>query len=262
MTYRPTFEDARARLRRAGKQFEEFKAELLPTKANVRNRIELSSDFDPQSGEHVFMIMALPSEDWLQDIAAIVGDVMTSVRSALDYMMWQLALVKSNGGEPPGARGIYFPCVHSTPAEFRNKTAVKRLGKNEQTFVERFQPYNSWEGSRFHPLSDVFKFGEQKHRTLYPIRTGMSNFGVEPIPHGECVGFRPSPGGLILEVQAEFCRATIQPLDESFDPKRQVSGWSIPHIGIDQQGRDATVVMDEAIRFAHAVISDATEEFS
>lgn len=261
-SYLPTFGDAHARLRRAEKQFEEFKAELLPTRANLRNRIELLSDFDPQSREHVFRIFSLPDEAWLEDIAVILGDVMANTRSALDYVMWQLALVNSAGSDPKGASGIYFPCVVTDRAAFAKHASVRKLRTSDQAMISRFQPFNSWNASPFHPLLDVFMFSQQKHRTLFPIRTSISNFGIEPIAHGECTGFRPSPGGLVLELGSEFCRATVRPLDDLFDPHEQLRGWSIPHIGIGEQGRDAVVVMHEALCLSREVVEDALRAFA
>ena len=75
-----------------------------------------------------------------QMLVAIIGDFLFNVRSALDYLIWQLVLAN---GETP-TRSNSFP-ITGNPAEFGDAIKRKRLrGLTEKarTLVESFQPYN------------------------------------------------------------------------------------------------------------------------
>ena len=51
--------------------------------------IQLSAELDVQSGYHVFRVAAIP-EAWRPGIGVVLGDVVHNLRSALDYLFFEL----------------------------------------------------------------------------------------------------------------------------------------------------------------------------
>ena len=73
----------------------------------------------------------------------IFGDFLNNLRSALDYLVYSVAMFESKSSLPPYEGNLAFPLAKSQP-EFI-ETARRRLGDISlpvQAVFERFQPYN------------------------------------------------------------------------------------------------------------------------
>ena len=94
----------RAKLRRADElriAYDELFESYLDT-----HPYSILFEFDPETGWHVFRWVVV-QEPPLEDLSLIFCDILGNLRSALDYLVWQLAL---KGGRKPG-RQTGFPIV-------------------------------------------------------------------------------------------------------------------------------------------------------
>jgi hypothetical protein len=98
---------------------------------------EVIGKFDRESSEYVLRGRVTKSTAYLSVIA---GDVVHDLRSALDHLAWQLALLNT---ATPYDR-TQFPIALS-PGEFNSKTGQKMIrdfSAKHRALVETFQPYN------------------------------------------------------------------------------------------------------------------------
>lgn len=132
-----------------------------------------------------------PLDRW----SLMAGDCVHNLRSALDSLVYAIAIYQSGQNPPPDEDNLQFPIV-SDPAKFpKQKTRrIKFLSQAVQNEIEKLQPYN-----RPHPglppllelLSDLNN--QDKHRTLNVVAAS---------PH------KASIDGLILPVGSEVTSIT------------------------------------------------------
>lgn len=80
----------------------------------------------------------------LARMALIAGDAIHNIRSALDHMVYELAIIAGNGRFPPrGDRLLMFP-IADAPKQFERECGrrLNTLTCNMRTRIERVQPYN------------------------------------------------------------------------------------------------------------------------
>ncbi len=138
--------------------------------------------------KHLFTVqenVPIPS-----DFNLIVGDVCNSARSVLDYILWQLHLLKN----PAFDENVTFPVFDFYDGrdgkhgfKFRAARSIRDLRTNQQTLVESVQPYHAgYEALSF--LRDLNN--GDKHRVIQVLglsaRTG--NFGLETFKGHPAVG--------------------------------------------------------------------------
>lgn len=94
-----------------------------------------------------------------QDISVLLGEVIYHLRSALDYMVYELA--KSDSGKAQS--GTQFP-IDDTPEQFtrHRKTFLKGVSKAHADSIERLQLYNGSDWT--HDLRQLSN--PDKHREL------------------------------------------------------------------------------------------------
>lgn len=191
-----SLESARAKIRRAEEHRDEFQRRL--NAFLERDPYRVAFEFDSQ-GWHNFIWEVrevLPSED----LGLIFGDILTNLRSALDYLAWQLVLV---AGNTPGDR-TQFPILESARIKGRDDWSQKwasvsgdRLKGVERKWVdeiERLQPYKRSHLPKQDPLAILELISNiNKHRTLPVAITTTDLFSalinVEPLPVGETFAF-------------------------------------------------------------------------
>lgn len=123
---------------------------------------------EPQTGDIVFRIeikRTLP----LSCFAAI-GDAVQNLRSALDYLAYQLVLAQ---GRAP-TKGTAFPVFRGPAAEYKafSKRKVKGMSQAAQDRIELLQPYHG----RCDALWVIDELNNiDKHRLLLPLGTAHTD---------------------------------------------------------------------------------------
>jgi hypothetical protein len=132
-------------------------------------------------------------------IATILGDAIHNMRSSLDHLAWQLALLNT---ATPYHR-TEFPIYKDRTSG--NVKAVRRKLQDVPTkaadLIERLQPYNSGDRHKAHPLWILHALWNiDKHSLLLPI----SHMGWVPVfygPGGSCEVL--DDGTIIITVPVE-----------------------------------------------------------
>jgi hypothetical protein len=100
----------------------------------------------------------------LQGLALIFGDMISNLRTTLDYLVWQLVLA---AGNRPGRR-TGFPVVRRAKDwEVQSRTALRGVEQRWVDEIEARQPYHRPEQPALHPLAILEHVNNlNKHRFL------------------------------------------------------------------------------------------------
>jgi hypothetical protein len=121
----------------------------------------IMTDRDPENGVYHARLV-YPKQLPARPLSLMIGDCIHNMRSALDYMAWELA------GADIANMETMFP-IFDTEAGFKTRglKRIKRLPKNAQTAIERLQPYNTSYGGDLLALSAINKIdATDKHKVL------------------------------------------------------------------------------------------------
>lgn len=213
----------RARIGRAVEHFEALDAAIS---AYVdREPYVLASERNPQ-GWHIFTVSDI-REPPPKQLGLIFGDILHSLRAALDNLAWQLVLF--NDCQPrSGPRGTAFPICFSWQ---RFQDSLYRLcgaAIDHIAFIEALQPYEGRNEPIHEALRIVHRYSNiDKHQTIHPtlaVPTGDVEPDIEveslegPILRG--IEFeRIINEGEPVDAGAEVGRVRIQAIDP---PKTKV----------------------------------------
>jgi hypothetical protein len=148
----------RLKIHRANKHLDDLQFELSQFFATDPYAFRIESD--PQTGEHVCYLSRC--DDIPSSIPVIAGDVIHNLRSALDYLAYQLVKIGTHSRGP--FVGIYFPIVDD-PSELEPaiKRKVKGAREEAKNAIRNVKPYKG--GStllwQLHKLNII-----DKHRLL------------------------------------------------------------------------------------------------
>jgi hypothetical protein len=102
-------------------------------------------------------------------LGPIIGDAIHNIRSALDYLAYELSARKS--------RSTQFP-ICSDESQFRSDDTLRRIEGitgSERELIERVQPYKATNPPRHDPLAILNKLSNRdKHRLLLPYVAAVS----------------------------------------------------------------------------------------
>jgi hypothetical protein len=130
-------DEARAKVARAFRHLEELNNEVHAfADAHPYSGV---LDFDSEAPKIVIRAKAaVPDEPVPLVVGVIVGDVLNNLRSALEYLAWQLAII----GKGPD-KDTHFP-ICDTRDKWRDwgNGNVKRLQPKHAAVIERVQPYH------------------------------------------------------------------------------------------------------------------------
>jgi hypothetical protein len=131
---------------------------------------ETKMDYDKQ--EYSYYVLSV--EDCPSDQTAIIGDVLHSLRSALDYLAWQL--VDSAGSRP--TQNTSFP-IFDDPSKYAAQSPGKLKGMRPDAVaaIDALKPYK--EGNnllwQLHKLNII-----DKHRMLITAASAMDMHSLTP----------------------------------------------------------------------------------
>lgn len=141
----------------------------------------VSYERKPDGSEHIWRIHV--EEQPPLALGPIIGDFLNNMRSALDHLIWQLAILA--GKERP-SRQTAFP-ICDTEGTFRskgNRNKVADLSKEYRAAVERLQPFQIGGAARDHWLWHLNELSRvDKHQILHPVGAihNDATFSTHPV---------------------------------------------------------------------------------
>jgi hypothetical protein len=159
----------RLKIDRAKKHFADLDAAIRAFES--RKPYGFVMEIDPHFGYEIYRFSereAIPNE-W----AAIAGDCIHNLRSALDHLA--VALVLHNSGTPTNYTA--FP-IGNDPADFESRVASRLAGANAEAIklVRSFKPHGGGDNPIFalHQLDIA-----DKHELLIPLGVAQKSFGFK-----------------------------------------------------------------------------------
>ncbi len=157
---KPSLDNAYARVRRAEHHLSKLKSESPGILSSVLGWAE---------GQEGLVVPDLPVDDGITSLPPTfgirVGEAIYNLRAALDYLVYELAILDSGNVQ----QGTQFPIEDTKDGWRRNGPKYLRgLCTKHQAAIERLQPYKgcNWT-KRLRALSNP-----DKHRTLTVVRRG------------------------------------------------------------------------------------------
>jgi hypothetical protein len=149
---------------------------------------------DPETRRPIYYVASVKEAP--STIAAIAGDVLQNLRSALDQLAYQLVIVGT--GAPGPFRGIYFPIADDLAAYQASKTEkVKGMRPDAIAAIDALKPYRGghemlW---RLHKLNII-----DKHRLLITVGSRFDAVNIGPVlKRGMAEGWWPEELELFLK---------------------------------------------------------------
>ena len=127
----------RAKLDRAAEHIQEFDAAVRRWN-NSKTFRTVSEQFNSDKTEYIyrFEFGSIPVR-----IGIIAGDALHNLRSSLDYLVWQLALLTTGH---PGTETAFPICLTDGEAsQKRIKTLLKHVPNDAREIIKDLQPYNT-----------------------------------------------------------------------------------------------------------------------
>jgi hypothetical protein len=135
---------------------------------NQANPGRLEGTYNSLSGLHVIRIISVPDYPVVR-WGVVVGDVVHSLRSALDHLAWQMANLHA---QPAIPWRVHFP-IAGTKTNFRRAFRKSQIPPQFRDFVGGFQPYkhvqgpDGWSGPYIHPLAHLQELSnDDKHKVI------------------------------------------------------------------------------------------------
>jgi hypothetical protein len=161
-----------AKIERAKEHRRGLEAYLRETFSVDENRVGVGIRFDSDVGEHILYISRVPDlSSCFINIALLAGDALQNLRSSLDHLTWQLALLHTDG-QIRFPKRVQFPIVDNPDdwAEVIGKrAAIAEIAAGHRAIIERFQPYHreTVDGPLMGVLRDFSN--TDKHQLLVPV---------------------------------------------------------------------------------------------
>ena len=129
----------------------------------------IMSDGDPENGVY-HACLVYPKKLSVRDLSLMIGDCVHNMRSALDYIAWELAGASLTDTE------TMFP-IYETDVGFR-KNGLRRIRNvrpdEAKTLIERLQPYNTRYGGHVLALAAINKIDASDKHKLLTIALAMA----------------------------------------------------------------------------------------
>ncbi len=135
------------------------------------NKCRISTQDDLENGWHVIRCQ-IPHDARIFEAALIAGDFIHCLRSCLDHLAWQLALL---GGDTP-SRDICFPICEkdSLDAQLRITRSTYGIPDAAISVVKSFQPYHSgdaYKSTHLHRLNTLWNIDKHRHIAPHGVST-------------------------------------------------------------------------------------------
>ena len=256
-----------AKLRRAQSHRENLYESISRHFSDPTNVPTLTAELDAAEGCHVFRVASIPSTILaLQETTSIIiGDAVHNLRSALDHLVFQLALVSTNG-QIKNPRAAQFP-IAETPKIYSEQAQsyLSELRQEHKVLIETYQPYHGISPPSSPPYIHELALLKQlsntdKHRLLntvliiaqgatyrFPPGVELAPLGPEPIPYA----FRNRAE--TLEIGAEVSRDVL--IGKLIPARFSGAGYIVPLIALEEK-RPVIATVQALERFAEMILND------
>jgi hypothetical protein len=159
-----------AKIRRAKQHRSALQVEV--NRFFAKNPYEVGFKRDPQTDRGIYYLKSV--KEVPEQISLIAGDIIQSLRSALDHLAFHLFVM--NSGSAASAKHVYFP-IASDLAKYESTKAAKTRGMSMVALglIDEVMPYR--EGNQrlwqLHELNII-----DKHRLLVTAGSAYSSFDV------------------------------------------------------------------------------------
>jgi hypothetical protein len=172
----PRFDGARAKVDRALEHLQLLDVELqLTFKSHAYG---IGGKYKPETAE--ICLYALGADFPLLDWGVRVGDCVHNLRSALDHVVWQLALCHlQRDPTEKEARRIQFPISDSCNG-FKASSVKQYISCEHFSALDQFQPYKAGEEAWRHKLAILRELSNtDKHRVIHAAAVIPAKFEFE-----------------------------------------------------------------------------------
>ena len=241
-----------AKVERGKEHAETLEHYISQTFAVESNRPNVGIKLDPNTGEYILYVSGLPdlSEGFIR-IGVLLGDIVHNFRSALDHLVFQLAMWNTKG-HIVNPKNIGFPTANKS-ADFLSAKGkeLAEVDPAHQAIIERFQPYNriaegltisvGGMGGYFHSFALLDHLWDMdKHRLLTPVMilpTGLGTtlageaglvFLVSAMQKAYYTTVKSGP----IELGTEVARAKLP--DGMSVPEMKMAGYVHPVISLPE----------------------------
>lgn len=147
---------------------------------------ESTAQFDPpnQPPGLIGPVITRPESPVPLKVSILIGEIVNNFRSALDYLIYELAILDSGSVQS----GTQFP-IEDAPTGFqgRRKSFLKGVSDSHTASIERLQPYNGVDWTR--RLRAVSNPDKHRHLTMQQHNSGVAlTSGYDPAQ------VHPAPG--------------------------------------------------------------------
>ena len=214
---------------------------------------------DPHPEEGVYHCrLVYPKKLPVRDLALMIGDCVHNMRSALDYVAWEVA------GADIADMETMFP-IYDTAAGFAKNAPrrIKRLPLNAQTLIEQLQPYDTRYGGNRLMLSAINKIDSADKHKLLTIATAIAEQvtcrhgfpgSTKPGKHRTRLGIFPGAGLVHNAIIATFYVVPPIPkmeVDFKFTPQvefTEIHGIQVEHAFVVQNLKNMLTSLDVVIK--------------
>jgi hypothetical protein len=154
-----------AKLQRAEEHAQALKAEVRPWMDDIPYRLIRETNADGTRHSIVARVVKHPP---LLRWSLMIADSIHNLRSALDHLVYTIALHESGQDPPPAGDSLMFP-ICDTPTQFKKASKkIQTLSDPVQTAIEKVQPYNRPHTELPVPLLSMLRDFENtdKHKVL------------------------------------------------------------------------------------------------
>ncbi len=245
----------------------------------------MRAGLDFSSGYHVLRIKSIPDfGSFPVDTGVAVGEIIHSLRSALDHSAWQLACEFSNG-LPESPKSVHFPVCDPSPSAAHKSPSF--LDPCDWAMLHEFQPCkgvngraDGWSGDYVHQLTMLHDMWNRDKHVALPVALITANqFSLIPtrptlppwiVQMGDSIEFAshrindPDPdasifdfshSGKLVRLNAEVARIMVP-----FWRQRPVitdAGVVIPRVALEGL-RPITSTLERLADYVHLIVSSAS----
>jgi hypothetical protein len=176
--YVPDFRSSWAKIERAKHHRDELDSHIAEIVSDEGCHPSVGVKFKSETGDHMLYISDVPVAltERLEQCALILGDVFHNLRSALDHVVFQLALKNTDGAIKVENR-VQFPiedkvttfdrrCIERSPGD--PGAWLAEVHRDDQAIIKRFQPDGGVDGGLLLHALRNYSNGD-KHRLLTPV---------------------------------------------------------------------------------------------
>lgn len=150
---------AESKINRAGAHLDSLNAEVGAFYA--KEPYVAIPDRDPEDGGQIWRAKIVHEPPPIMSL--LIGEIVYNLRSALDHIAWQLALLD---GSAPGGR-TQFPIFSTRPIDSRQIVSIPAAAA---AAMERLQPYHRGKNAHTDPLWILHELNRiDKHQTIHVV---------------------------------------------------------------------------------------------